>query len=353
MTCVRTVASVALLEVVAISLACCDEPSVASLPKPSVHKGEGWAILAPAEWTSIQTVAKPPMVLYLNGDGKGGFPSLDGTLSPIQAGLSVEVLPKTDGAPEDVLRGLKKALKESRNLALRGEITTEKITLSDGTDALLLSSEFDRLDKGRLSYSIKVISSASDGRVFIATGWITCGKAGGKFVRQSGLVNVLKAYVVSLVHETEKIDTKGVETAVAKLEQMLSEAVEKAEAANELIGTDDQRAEKLFREALASSDLLSVAHNGLAWILVTSEDSNLINLPEGLTHAKRAVDLTEGGDYAAPDTLAVALQKSGDTEEAIRTIKKAIELRPRDKELQVRLMEFESAKSKQGKEKMP
>ena len=71
MPCVRTVAFVAFLAVVAISLACCEEPSSASLPKPSVHNGEGWAILAPAEWTSLQAVAKPPMVLYLNGDGKG------------------------------------------------------------------------------------------------------------------------------------------------------------------------------------------------------------------------------------------------------------------------------------------
>jgi tetratricopeptide (TPR) repeat protein len=298
-------------------------------------------------------MAKPPMVLYLNGDGKGGFPAFDGTLLPMQAGMSVEVLPKTVGAPDDVLRELTKALKETRNLAPRGEITTEKITLSDGTDALLLSSEFDRLDKGRLSFSIKVISATSDGRVLIATGWITCGKACGTFVRQSGLVNVLKAYIVSLVHDTEKIDAKGVETAVAKMEQTLSQAIAKAESANELIGTDDERAAKLFREALALSDLLPVAHNGLAWILVTSEDNNLINLPEGLTHAKRAVDLTEGRDYAALDTLAVAIHKGGNTEEAIRTIKKAIELMPRDKDLQARLMEFESAKSKQGKEKMP
>jgi Flp pilus assembly protein TadD len=79
----------------------------------------------------------------------------------------------------------------------------------------------------------------------------------------------------------------------------------------------------------------------------------LVNLPEGLTHAKRAVDLTEGRDDAALDTLAVALQNSGDTEEAIRTIKKAIELRPRDKDLQARLMEFESAKSKHDREKRP
>src|SRR5829696_7905701 len=51
-----------------------------------VHSGAGWAIAAPAEWTTFAPAIKPPMILYLNGDGKGGVPMFDGTLGALQIG---------------------------------------------------------------------------------------------------------------------------------------------------------------------------------------------------------------------------------------------------------------------------
>ncbi len=307
-----------------------------------IYKGETWAIVAPKDWRTTSFALEPPIELYLTGDGRAGIPIVDGTLSPLQIGMSVDVLSKGSGTPEEISAQYTRDLKTSARFKLRHEVVVDSIQLADGSTALLHSSEFDRIDKRRLSFHYKVISPRKDGRVVVATGWLACGRPNSFFAKKSGILYVLKECVTSLASESNKVDTRPAEKALSSLNPRLSQAVSKVRTANKLIGQDDRQAITLFEEAIALSDIVSAAHNGLAWVLITSEDNTLVDFEKGLKHAKKAVELTERMDTDSLDTLALAFYMVGNQEQAIRTIKEAIELRPDYKPYRDRLKLYES-----------
>src|SRR3954464_6816916 len=81
-----------------------------------------------------------------------------------------------------------------------------------------------------------------------------------------------------------------------------------------------------YREALRYRPESTESMNGLAWILATDPDPKIRNGQEGLALANAAMKLssTRRADYL--DTLAAAQAETGKCDEAIKTIKSAIEV---------------------------
>src|SRR5262249_39987120 len=110
---------------------------------------------------------------------------------------------------------------------MRREATLEKTVLADGTDAWLLSAEFDRLDNRRLSfYSILYCRSAQGERIDV-TGFLTCAPASGTFIKVSGVVEFLKSHVTSLVLDPAKLDMDKLKQAYARYNWGLNAAIGK------------------------------------------------------------------------------------------------------------------------------
>jgi len=78
----------------------------------------------------------------------------------------------------------------------------------------------------------------------------------------------------------------------------------------------------LLRDEPDSAKIL----NPIAWILATTEDTNIKNPPEAVKFALRACELTGYNDPQTIDTLAAAYAADGKFAQAIETAKKAIEL---------------------------
>lgn len=89
---------------------------------------------------------------------------------------------------------------------------------------------------------------------------------------------------------------------------------------------DIERCIEDHRTALKLAPDSPAAHNNLAWILAQCPGDQ--NAAEAIDLARRACDLTASKDAGALDTLAVALAAAGRYEEAVQTIRKAIEIAP-------------------------
>jgi hypothetical protein len=83
-----------------------------------------------------------------------------------------------------------------------------------------------------------------------------------------------------------------------------------------------------YREALRLAPNMAEAHNNLAWLYVTSDDPKFRNPPAGLTHARRAVQITQWKQVASVDTLAEALYANRDFGNAIQVEAKALRIEP-------------------------
>ena len=139
-------------------------------------------------------------------DGRRANHCFDGTLSPLQIGLPVEVFDKDANSPKKVLDALVNETESSSHLRLRKELSLEDVLLADGTKAMLLSAEMDKLNRNRLSLYFKLVCSGKRDQTLVATGWIVCGKAAYNFVSRTRIVGFLKAHVTSLVVNDEQFD---------------------------------------------------------------------------------------------------------------------------------------------------
>jgi non-specific serine/threonine protein kinase/serine/threonine-protein kinase len=72
----------------------------------------------------------------------------------------------------------------------------------------------------------------------------------------------------------------------------------------------------------------AVDHREYAWRLVTTPYADLGNRAAALTHAERAVDMSQASDPATLDTLALAYDLNGQTARAIETEERALALLP-------------------------
>ncbi len=80
-----------------------------------------------------------------------------------------------------------------------------------------------------------------------------------------------------------------------------------------------------------------LAFNNLAWILATAQDTTLLDYPRALTLAKRAVGIQRSSTFL--DTLAEALYVNGMYDQALQTIKEALENASENRKYFVRQLE--------------
>jgi membrane associated rhomboid family serine protease/Tfp pilus assembly protein PilF len=98
-----------------------------------------------------------------------------------------------------------------------------------------------------------------------------------------------------------------------------------------------------YEAALKLQPDFAVAHNNLAWLYATSEDGKFRNPPSALEHAERAVALTQWKEPMFIDTLAEALYANGKFGDAVKVQTKALELDPRNSELQEHMARYRKA----------
>jgi tetratricopeptide (TPR) repeat protein len=332
------IAVIQLSTLFALALTAHAEPSAPV--KPKIHKGDGWAIAVPGDWNSFPGI-KPPVVLYLIGDGRAGVPKFDGTLSVLKAGLQVEMFPKGALSLQEHLTRDLKELRDSGAFKPLADSEPTDITLADGTNALLYDAEFVRVQNGRISIQSKLYCEDAQGRHIVATSFITCSRPGRQSVKATALADLMRAHVKSLVLNPEKVDLTLVQPAYEKHNWNIADALELIDEGNALLAKDKfVEAAEVFRQSIKLTDKLSAAHNGLAWALLHADPNQKDDLKKGLLEAQIAVDQTEQLDYSALDTLALAYYRNGDKENAIKTINLALKLEPGHKELQARLNSF-------------
>jgi tetratricopeptide (TPR) repeat protein len=233
-------------------------------------------------------------------------------------------------------------LRSAEGFEIRGEPLIEDTALADGTKAQRVRVAILRPERRRLSLYEKVYCAAPDGRLIVATGFLTCGPAGGTFLERTGLAAFLRAHVASLSLDADRIDRRKLEADYGTLDVRTSEAIHRTGAGNCLLGVEDYgRAAANFREALKLCDAVSAAHNGLAWALLQAKGAKGGDVTEGVLHAEAAVELTQRRDPAALDTLALAYFQRGDREKAVATVREALKLNPGDPDLRRSLERYQ------------
>jgi tetratricopeptide (TPR) repeat protein len=115
----------------------------------------------------------------------------------------------------------------------------------------------------------------------------------------------------------------------------LGEALDKAGASGQ--------AEEELRDVLREDPNDALANNELAWIYATATDRHYRNPVAALEIAQKAVKLSSGSRGFILDTLAEAYYANHRLAEALTTEKKAIELDPKNADLQVQFRKFQIA----------
>ncbi len=286
------------------------------------------------------------MVLHLTGDGGKGLPLLDGSLSALKLGLTVEVFPARDGlTPRRRAEDDLKSLRGMKVFPIVGKPVIEDLDLADGTKAVRLKVELDKPRQRRLSLYEKVYCAMADNRQVVATSFVTCSPGGGTFVRKSGILAFAEAHAESLVLDAARLGPERCQAAYAALDPRVAAALDKAHEGNTWLNKKaNGRAAATFREALAIYDVLPAAHNGLAWALL--QDRKAADIPEALRHAETAVDQSAHRDPNALDTLALACSRSGDAPRAVAAIREAIQLDPANPDLKRSLETYQKGAMK-------
>lgn len=111
------------------------------------------------------------------------------------------------------------------------------------------------------------------------------------------------------------------------VEAMPEDAALRAEYALMLISANqDAEAAAQFRHVLAQTPESVVALNNLAWVLATSPDPAVRDVVEAMAVATRAAEQTQRRQPETLDVLAVVEAESGRFDDAIRTLRQAIDL---------------------------
>ena len=98
-----------------------------------------------------------------------------------------------------------------------------------------------------------------------------------------------------------------------------------------------------YRKAIQLKPDSAVAHNNLAWLFATADDTQYRNPSEALALAQQAVKLSQWKEPTFIDTLAEALYVNGQYHQAVETQKKALALDPRDKTMQQHMAKYRKA----------
>ena len=201
------------LYVLWIACVLCAFPAPAAEPTkpPEVIKGEGFAIVVPAAWRDMKN---PPgkIVLFRQGDGAKNVPAVDETGQPLQIGLLVERYPNTKDAIEDGIQKLARNAQNDPRLERIGPAAIDKVKLTDGADAMLLTNEFVK-DAKRHSLQLKMLVKDAADNGYVVSAFVVAGKESKLAGRDSALVAWLAAHVKSFCLDAAKVDVKPVEQA--------------------------------------------------------------------------------------------------------------------------------------------
>jgi len=96
-----------------------------------------------------------------------------------------------------------------------------------------------------------------------------------------------------------------------------------------------------YNQALALEPKDPIIQNNLSWLYANAVDKKFQDKGKALEHAKKAVELSNGGNAEILDTLAKAYYINGKVSEAVETEKKAIKLAPKNERLKAHLHEYE------------
>lgn len=125
-------------------------------------------------------------------------------------------------------------------------------------------------------------------------------------------------------------------------------------AANEVALADLYAEKKHYREAISTLnsalDLApdsAAAHNDLAWLYATCDDTSFRDPKAALDHAMVAVKLSQGKQGEFIDTLAEALYANGYYAQAVETQKKALAILPDNKDLLEHMERYRKAAGEQ------
>jgi tetratricopeptide (TPR) repeat protein len=303
---------------------------------PKIYRGDGWSIAAPGNWESLADLS-PPIVLHLVGDDCEGVPVMDGSLSPVKVGLQIQRIPNPEISLKDAIASDLKELKDSGSIQVASAPDVREIALRDGNKASLLKAEF--ISNGRFSIQQKLYVDAGQ-RHIVVTAFITCSKSGVGFVKAMKLPEFLEAHVTSLVLAP---DLQRLKDVYQKHDWKAGEAIALVREGNRMLEAGrNTDALSEFREASKVCPYLPAAHNGLAFALLQTKDVPPQDLREALEAAKKAVQLTDELDFATLDTLSLAYFRSGQKEQAVKTIKQALTLKPDHPDLLARLKSFET-----------
>jgi len=98
-----------------------------------------------------------------------------------------------------------------------------------------------------------------------------------------------------------------------------------------------------YQAALRIKPDMAEAHNNLAWLLATAEDSRYRNPAEALKHAQQAVELTHWKEATFIDTLAEAFYANGQYSQALEVQQKALALDPGNREMLEHMAKYRKA----------
>lgn len=95
-----------------------------------------------------------------------------------------------------------------------------------------------------------------------------------------------------------------------------------------------------YNTALAVTPQDPTLHNNFAWLYATARDEKFRDKGKALEHARKAAELSHGTNAEILDTLAEAYFVSGNVNEALETITRALKLEPGNKRFEEKLRTY-------------
>jgi hypothetical protein len=172
-------------------------------------KDEGCAIAVPKAWTNLDHFS-PQVLIFRRSDGTGGVPDKDENGGELQAQIIVERV-KMEPDLENSANVVAGRVLEQPQTEVIQRAVGDKLKLSDGTDAFLMSMEINRGTQHMLI--IKLLCKTDDHNGFVATGTITSSKGSTYPAADGKTAKWLKAMLSSLVKDASKIEAKKVDEA--------------------------------------------------------------------------------------------------------------------------------------------
>lgn len=161
------------------------------------------ALAVPKNWRTLPARSRQ-MLMVRSGDGIG-VPATDEAGEPLQIGLTVERFPAGKDPLDVGVEQLLKSAQANPRLEIVGKESTEKLKLTDGTEAVLVTMEFVK-EESRRSLQIKLLVKDAKDDGWIVSGFLVGGKESKLPTAKSDLSQWLRTSIVSFCLDATKID---------------------------------------------------------------------------------------------------------------------------------------------------